>query len=224
MTAGLLKLVLNKLYALTWVYHYAMEIEELVRATGVVHDQDATWTLPDLQEETPLHARLVAEAAAAERRPSLAPSTDSAISTVSMSESLTTSLEFGTPGTASLDFELAKASNTGSTSVGSFDVSTQSSSHSLQQNQKLAAVLDISNTFLECPVQPLARQITRHAWEVFASMQPRDLLRYVMTPRDPKNPDARPQRNMENPVAKAVSFSNYLSNWYVWITFGQFME
>lgn len=215
-----------------------MEIEELAKNLDQLKDQDSAWTLPDQEDETPLHIQLTSESAEMLEKQGQVPSADSAISISSRGQSLNTSVESGTPATSSFSADvqelehkgekpamialekIASTSSSGKrandTSTSSAEMSPQSSNRSAQQGQKLTVVLEASNTFLECPVQQLAMQITKQAWDIFASMQPRDLLRYIMTPRDPKNPDARPQRNADNPVTKAVSFSNYLSNWCVW--------
>lgn len=227
-------MVLETLYACSWVHHYAIEIEELAKDINGLSDQDARWTLPDQQEESPLHNRLASIQTDMERKPSLAPSLATTISLPSLDQSLFTSLDTASPATTSFGAEvLHAAENTAPTmtsiertpsrssskkkstlaSVVSSEMFPLPSNRSLQQSQKLEVMLDISDTFLDSAVQPVAVQITRQSWDMFASMQPRDLLRYVMTPRDPKNPDLRPQRNADNPVTKAVAFSNYLSNW-----------
>lgn len=227
-----------ELYTYTWVIHWAMEIEDLLKNLDKLPDQDSAWTLPDAQETTQLHAQLLIVSAEKEGRPSLAPSIGSGRTAASsFAPSMQTSINLSSQGSDLFDVECLPSAGLGS-SVAQLEPegssSTQSlgktapmdngpslllerlsqvSNHGLSRNEKLSAVLQLSNTFLDIPVQPLARQITKHAWDIFASMQPRDLLRYVMTPRDPKNPDARPLRNVENPVTKAVNFSNYLSNW-----------
>lgn len=215
-----------------------MEIEESAKGLGDISDKDTAWTLPDPEELSPLHAKLLADAAAEDRRPSLVPSIASAISGGSGALSVQTSIDLSSQDSVRLardsglpddnhdspvplllasrrgvSFSPSKATFGESAVLVSTSMSPQSSNQSTLRHQRLSAVLDISNAVLEVPVQPLARQITKHVWDVFASMQPRDLLRYIMVPRDPKHPDARPQRNADNPVTQAVAFSNYLSNW-----------
>lgn len=188
------------------------------------------------------------QASPVERRPSLVPSMTSTLSTISDQDSSQASLAPSTPGTPSFltgsDGRIAVTgdqlshplpsgkksvlhprrarsySDTGTT--GSSELSSGNASYpstrSKQNIRRHNILIEVSNKLLECNVQPLARQITKHAWNIFSCMQPRDLLRYVMTPRDPNNPEAPPLRSEENPVTKAVAFSNYLSNWWVIVT------
>lgn len=234
----MLSAILTKLYTHTWIIHYAMEIEELRKGLNRLTDHDSAWTMLEEEGTTSLHENLLVEALAIERKPSLVPSTGSGKSVGSQTLSMQTSINLSSQAsTVSYADWTPNASKPGSsasllntTRIGSSlsptrstfgsalsqlpsSPSTQQSNEGRSQQQKLAAALELSNTILEVPVQALARQITKHVWDIFAAMQPRDLLRYVMTPRDPKNPDARPQRDAENPVTKAVSFSNHLSNW-----------
>lgn len=220
----------------SWVHHYAIEIEELVKGISNTADQDAPWTLPDQLEESALHTRLASTKTNLERKASLAASTGTTLSQPSSDQALFTSFYAGTPATSSFGTEAhlsvekesavppmppLEKTPSRSSSKKRFGFAGTASSElpplppntGTQQSQKMEAMLDLSDTFLDCAVQLVAVQITRHAWSIFASMQPRDLLRYVMTPRDPKNPDLRPQRNADNPVTEAVAFSNYLSNW-----------
>lgn len=241
-TAEKLKDFVASMYVHPWLLHHAMEIDALFVASQALSDQDYLWTLPDAEaQESVVIKSAELHAAAIERRPSLVPSMSSTMSSTSDLDSSQASLAPSTPGTSSFLSEGRMAaeqlahvpssdkksflgprrvrsySDTGTTN--SSEISSSNASHpstkSKSNIRRHAALTETSNALLETQVQPLARQITKHAWDIFSCMQPRDLLRYVMTPRDPNNPEAPPLRSEENPVTKAVAFSNYLSNWCV---------
>lgn len=100
-----------------------------------------------------------------------------------------------------------------------------------------AVLVDLSNAVVEMREQDIATQITRIAWDVFGGMsvrllsallviawarrrsqnadsrpfstrsQPRDLLRHVLAPRDPHNPEVA-LRDSSSPVARSINFVN----------------
>lgn len=126
------------------------------------------------------------------------------------------------------------ANTTASSDLPASTRSTHSVS-SQQMSHKHSLLIDASNLVMETPVSRLAQQITKLAWDTFSAMQvsknkhtlailyanirhsnasqPRDLLRYVMVPRDPDNPAEPPQRSSADPVGRSIALANYLSNW-----------
>lgn len=93
-----------------------------------------------------------------------------------------------------------------------------------------STLVDLSNALLELPEEVIAQQITRIAWGAFSHMtvrcsalflwewregtdfatllvQPRDLMRHVLAPRDPKNPRAL-LRDSDSNVMQSINFVN----------------
>lgn len=114
------------------------------------------------------------------------------------------------------------------------DAPASTSSSIGQVPSRINVLLDMSNRVAELPDDLLAAQITRMCWEIYSDMkvgyqtrlvskeallnfydmQPRDLIRYVLAPRDPKNPSVA-HRDSRGPVARAIALSNQISDWSV---------
>lgn len=76
--------------------------------------------------------------------------------------------------------------------------------------QRHSALVELSQRFLGLPIDMIARHITYTSRSIFAEMQPRDLLRYVLTPRRQR---VESSTSGLDAVGKAIAFANYLSNW-----------
>ncbi|GAA5995014.1 uncharacterized protein JCM10292_004489 [Rhodotorula paludigena] len=228
-TFGLLEPFLEGLIprGATWVAHYAFELVPLLPSIASMADPETGWALPDKPLDEPTIAPPAENAAAwgsvaLERQPFLAPSFDSSsslalsrppesvdpasVSRLSVPGSLETgetspSLPYSSPRPASENGTLDSAG------------ADSSSSPSMTRRMPASAVLvDMSNALVEMREQDIATQITRLAWEIFAGMSPRDLVRHVLAARDPSNPRLA-LRDAESPVVRSINFVNYLAAW-----------
>ncbi|KAH9825268.1 hypothetical protein DFH28DRAFT_1077640 [Melampsora americana] len=89
---------------------------------------------------------------------------------------------------------------------------TASSSIALDSKSENKSLLDCSNQVLGLSDEALALQITRLEWDIFAEMKPRHLIRYVLAPRDPKNPRVA-LRDPNSPIARSTDYLNHLAAW-----------
>ncbi|EGG12505.1 uncharacterized protein MELLADRAFT_101565 [Melampsora larici-populina 98AG31] len=87
-----------------------------------------------------------------------------------------------------------------------------SSSIGLDSKAENKSLLDCSNQILSLSDEALALQITRLEWDIFAEMKPRHLIRYVLAPRDPKNPRVA-LRDPYSPIARSTDYLNHLAAW-----------
>ncbi|GAA5926467.1 hypothetical protein JCM3775_001026 [Rhodotorula graminis] len=208
----------------TWVAHYAFELVPLLPSIAKLVDPEAGWALPDKAHVDPAFSpprpppAPRPAAPPMSRRGSLAPSYDSTSSVTHDAPNTSPSASrLSVPGSvdnpgepsASLGFGLG-ASMQRTTS----DTGTDGSSSILARNgvPSSAVLVDLSNAVVEMREQDVATQITRIAWDIFGGMSPRDLLRHVLAPRDPHNPEVA-LRDSTSPVARSINFVNHLASW-----------
>ncbi|GAA5922388.1 uncharacterized protein JCM15063_003286 [Sporobolomyces koalae] len=223
-TYGLLSPFLHSLLpnGATWVAHYALELIPLLPAISSQPDADSSWALPDKDVEAlpvrPSPADSPSDSRS--RRPSMAPSYDSAASRDQTDRAATLSIPPVYDGSSALppSFSPRPASD-----AGTFDTQdsgdhsqglSASASSSLRPRISAGAfgLIEVSNMVMDMREEEVALQITRLTWEMFGGMTPRDLLRHVLAPRDPANPRVA-LRDSDTNVMRSIAFVNYLANW-----------
>ncbi|KAM0756403.1 ras GEF [Meredithblackwellia eburnea MCA 4105] len=220
-TANLLRPFLEGLLprGATWVAHHAAELLPLLNQIAGMPDPEASWALPD----KPMYEQPMMQADSNQyRRPSLAPSYESAASSMMSSHHQLDSLDgnqsrLSVPG--SLQYEAGSLKSESRARSGSDAAASDSNDRygttPAGRRARLGneqVLLDLSNALLELPEETIAQQITRIAWISFSSMTPRDLMRHVLAPRDPKNPRAL-LRDHDSNVMQSINFVNYLADW-----------
>ncbi|GAA6063004.1 hypothetical protein JCM10212_002645 [Sporobolomyces blumeae] len=215
----------------TWVAHYALELIPLLGPIAAQSDPDLSWALPDravdsspmLQASSSTGKQVAEPVEQPARRPSIAPSYDSANSQNLGSQGTNLSIPGSTPQTTenspvpsnSLSPRpQSEASTLDTEDSGEHSQGMSGSNPSLRPRGGPGAValIEISNMVMEMREEEVAQQITRLAWEMFGGMTPRDLLRHVLAPRDPGNPRVA-LRDSETNVMRSIAFVNYLANW-----------
>ncbi|KAM0793202.1 hypothetical protein ACM66B_000672 [Microbotryomycetes sp. NB124-2] len=196
-----------------WVSHYIVEISPLVDKLDEIVDPDFTWAMPD---EDPDERRSVLSGA---RRGE--PHGDPNVSTLRTAMSHASLSGHSTQDGLSLsDLPDSLERTPRRSESDSATFSTRDSlgrvksvsSPSLNDKSVQPFLLDISTALMEIPDDVVATQITRITWKAFSEMSPRDLLRHVLAPRDPRNPGFA-LRNTNSAVSRSIQFVNYLADW-----------
>ncbi|GAA98387.1 uncharacterized protein L969DRAFT_46314 [Mixia osmundae IAM 14324] len=78
-----------------------------------------------------------------------------------------------------------------------------------QSSNLLATAISLLNDTEDA----IAEQISRLTWRAYLVMSSRDLIRYILAPRNPTDPSGSRLRAANNPVTRAISWVNHLSNW-----------
>jgi hypothetical protein len=230
-TFNLLRTFLESLVSWPWVAHYAIELLPMLNTVSRCSDADRVWALPDPEDDL----------ASAERvKGTFAPSLDSAsLSSTSitldtpppppsnsrlhvpLTPAMSESSSHSSTSSSAEMFRATKKQPSGRRLRSHSDADTDPSSsvHSSTgkkfSRQPAYGLSDVSQAVLEVPDEVLAKQIARLSWTIFVDIRPRDLVRYVLAPRDPKDPSAPPVRDIQSPVARSIRFVNHLSDWCV---------
>lgn len=160
----------------TWVAHYALELIPLLPSISNQIDPEASWALPDkdVAASPDISARDAKLEVSQSRRPSIAPSYDSANSQNAANLSVPLSNDGSMAQSAVLSPRTAS-------DAGTFDTQDSgdqgqslgaSSSSSVRPRGGLGAsfLIDVSNMVAEMREEEVALQITRLAWEMFGGM------------------------------------------------------
>ncbi|KAK4699712.1 hypothetical protein P7C70_g6544, partial [Phenoliferia sp. Uapishka_3] len=209
----------------TWVAHHAAELLPQLSQVSQLQDPEGSWALPDKPLFDPPAPALSQNQF---RRPSLAPSYDSAASS---SHRVDSSIEgnqsrLSVPGSLDQHESQSPSSLTNASYMSDDQRRSGSEAATSDSNERFGSssqsrrgnkvsdstLLDLSNALLELPEEAVAQQITRIAWGAFSHMTPRDLMRHVLAPRDPKNPRAL-LRDENSNVLQSINFVNYLADW-----------
>ncbi|KAI8461480.1 ras guanine nucleotide exchange factor domain-containing protein [Phakopsora pachyrhizi] len=115
--------------------------------------------------------------------------------------------------------KLASGDGPGSGTTKSFSLGlslshkgTRVSSLNTDQKAKHKLLQDFAQQLMGNTEDMIALQITRLEWDIFAEMKPRHLIRYILAPRDPKNPRVA-LRDPNSPIARSTNFLNHLAVW-----------
>ncbi|CAH7674344.1 ras guanine nucleotide exchange factor domain-containing protein [Phakopsora pachyrhizi] len=115
--------------------------------------------------------------------------------------------------------KLASGDGPGSGTTESFSLGlslshkgTRVSSLNTDQKAEYKLLQDFAQQLMGNTEDMIALQITRLEWDIFAEMKPRHLIRYVLAPRDPKNPRVA-LRDPNSPIARSTDFLNHLAVW-----------
>ncbi|KAK4054866.1 hypothetical protein OIV83_000790 [Microbotryomycetes sp. JL201] len=198
-----------------WVSHYVAEIVPLVDKLAAETDPDFTWALPDgeVDDKDSLTSDTKQGASRDANLSMLGTTTsDPTLSDMSTQDSLSLldhpdSLR-RTPSRSECDSATVSTHN-------SLGRGKSISSPSLNEKSRQPLLADLSTALMEIPEDVVATQITRLTWKAFSVMtrlQPRDLLRHVLAPRDPRNPSVA-LRNTNSAVSRSIQFVNYLADW-----------
>ncbi|GAA6047337.1 hypothetical protein JCM3770_001894 [Rhodotorula araucariae] len=218
MTFGLLETFLENLLpsGATWIAHYAFELVPLLPSIAKLSDSETGWALPDkaLVEPSfrPPPSDTSPRAPAMSRRGSLAPSCDSSSSLAVDGASASASRLSVPASLVTRETSPSLPQHRAGSESGTVDTDDSSGSLARSRGPSSAILVDVSNAVVEMREQDIATQITRMAWDLFGAMSPRDLMRHVLAPRDPQNPQVA-LRDAESPVARSISFVNYLASW-----------
>lgn len=208
----------------TWVAHYATELHHRLKEVRTMHDPEASWALPDKSiDDTPL---LGADPSPVDgvgsRRPSAAPSMESASSHAPSQrpwDSVDGLGRLSVPGSTAPSSApsdprggLNRRRGSDAGTVGTVESTETSGRGSVKSKGGGGAgassvLLELSNTLMDIPEERIALQITRIAWQAFAMMTPRDLMRHVLAPRNPKNPRTM-LRDPNSSVMQSINFVN----------------
>lgn len=206
----------------TWVAHYATELHHRLRDVRTMIDPEASWALPDKSlDDTPQLGPVPSPLNAGTRRPSVAPSMESA-SSLAYSQRAGDSIDgygrLSVPGsTAPSSIPSDPKAGPGAHGRRGSDAGTIATVESVDTGRgsvkskgtggAQGLLLELSNTLMDVPEERIALQITRIAWQAFAEMSPRDLMRHVLAPRDPKNPRTH-LRDPNSSVMRSINFVN----------------
>ncbi|KAK4058071.1 hypothetical protein OIO90_000810 [Microbotryomycetes sp. JL221] len=198
---------------LHWVSHYVAEIHPFLATLEHEQDSDFTWGLPDQDQ-----IDLVNTSSDGQRMSTRTMSVPSIATNMSHPSSSGLSTlddisvsEFGD----SIDRTSRRIESdaaTFSTSDSSNRNSSNVSSPSLIQRSVPPLLTDVATAIMEISDEVIATQITRLTWQTFSEMSPRDLMRHVLAPRDPRNPGVA-LRNANSCVSRSINFVNYLAEW-----------
>lgn len=183
-------------------------------------DPETSWALPDESLTSPPPDSFVD---GERRRPSLAPSFDSSGGAPTPRIG---GAEYFSPPFESNAFPGARRRESDSRTNGTTDGSNQRRRDGKEgKGSQMGLLLEYSNTLLEASEEMVAVQITRLAWDAFSEItvrrfassrrfradsrinQPRDLMRHVLAPRDPKNPSSL-LRDSKSNVVSSIDFVN----------------
>ncbi|KAH8927879.1 ras GEF [Atractiella rhizophila] len=245
-TFRMLKTFLTRIFneGITHVIHYALSIFPFLPYVKRLSDPESSWGLPDFIEpdDFPNDDMFSSGPPRKQSATSLA-TTEVSVSSSPLqghgsgSGSLT---HLTVPSTSNADAsaQSSRVSNAtpGTTPkppfVGNRDRSasdaptydTQSSDRSKRgfsmMRSETLNMMDIANYILDVPEDAIAEQISRLTWMSFENIKPRDLIRYVLAPSDPRDPKAV-LRDKHGPVQRSFDFTNYLSDWAISLIISQ---
>ncbi|KAG0150260.1 hypothetical protein CROQUDRAFT_88295 [Cronartium quercuum f. sp. fusiforme G11] len=227
-TLTVLKAFNTLILSATWLLHYAVEILPMSKAIGQMVDEDAGWALPDTTDESTVEDLLQhltrLKAALAPALPRAALGLESEHSPTDELSKLDPELNTTLTDATSTSFRRAEEESrarmpnklretTHNDTQSSLGLkSTASSSLQVDPKAESKSLLEHSNLLISLPDELIALQITRLEWDIFAEMKPRHLIRYVLAPRDPKNPRVA-LRDPNSPIARSTDYLNHLAAW-----------